>query len=250
MAKQNNIFKLKGTIGDVTFYKTQDGHLVREKTGLDGDRIKTDPKFLRTRENGAEFGNAGKDGQLIRTAFKTLVGKAGDNRVTSRMVENLMLVVKTDTVSARGERRALNGDLALLQGFEFNVKARLSVSFKASYDVSIDRAGGSAVIAVGDLIPSEQLSYPEGATHYKLSAAAAVVDFNAATVTVAGDEGAGVAISNVAEPGKTLTMALPAASVLPVFVVFGVSFYQQVNNTLYSLSNGAYNAFAIVKADA
>jgi hypothetical protein len=31
MARQKGIIKLKGTIGDITFYKTQDGHLAREK---------------------------------------------------------------------------------------------------------------------------------------------------------------------------------------------------------------------------
>ncbi|MBS3993278.1 MAG: hypothetical protein KGZ87_06150 [Bacteroidetes bacterium] len=41
MAKQKGIIKLKGTIGDITFYKTQDGHLAREKGGVDGQRIKT-----------------------------------------------------------------------------------------------------------------------------------------------------------------------------------------------------------------
>ena len=34
MARQKGIIKLKGTIGDITFYKTQDGHLAREKVEL------------------------------------------------------------------------------------------------------------------------------------------------------------------------------------------------------------------------
>lgn len=60
MARQKGIIKLKGTIGDITFYKTQDGHLAREKGGIDASRIKSDPAFQRTRENGSEFGRAGK----------------------------------------------------------------------------------------------------------------------------------------------------------------------------------------------
>jgi hypothetical protein len=39
MARQKGIIKLKGTIGDITFYKTQDGHLAREKGGIDAGRI-------------------------------------------------------------------------------------------------------------------------------------------------------------------------------------------------------------------
>ena len=60
MARQNGIIKLKGTIGDISFYKTGDGHLAREKGGIDASRIANDPAFQRTRENGAEFGTAGK----------------------------------------------------------------------------------------------------------------------------------------------------------------------------------------------
>ena len=55
MARQKGIIKLKGTIGDITFYKTQDGHLAREKGGIDASRIASDPAFQRTRENGSEF---------------------------------------------------------------------------------------------------------------------------------------------------------------------------------------------------
>ena len=35
MARQKGIIKLKGTIGDITFYKTKDGYLAREKGGID-----------------------------------------------------------------------------------------------------------------------------------------------------------------------------------------------------------------------
>ena len=31
---QIGIIKLKGTIGDITFYKTQEGHLARKKVGI------------------------------------------------------------------------------------------------------------------------------------------------------------------------------------------------------------------------
>ena len=43
MARQKGIIKLKGTIGGITFYKTsQDGHLAREKGGIEKSRIETD----------------------------------------------------------------------------------------------------------------------------------------------------------------------------------------------------------------
>ena len=66
MAKQKGIIKLKGTLGDITFYKSQDGFLAREKGGVEASRIANDPAFQRTRENGAEFGTAGKAGKMLR----------------------------------------------------------------------------------------------------------------------------------------------------------------------------------------
>jgi hypothetical protein len=53
MAKQKGIIKLKGTLGDITFYKSQDGFLAREKGGVDASRIANDANFQRTRENGS-----------------------------------------------------------------------------------------------------------------------------------------------------------------------------------------------------
>ena len=45
MAKQTGIIKLKGTIGDISFYKSADGHLARSKGGVDKNRIANDPAF-------------------------------------------------------------------------------------------------------------------------------------------------------------------------------------------------------------
>ena len=53
MARQVGIIKLEGGIGDISFYKTKDGHLARTKGGVDGKRIANDPAFQRTRENGS-----------------------------------------------------------------------------------------------------------------------------------------------------------------------------------------------------
>jgi len=62
MARQKSILKLQGTIGGISFYKSKDGYLAREKGGVDASRIANDPGFARTRENGAEFGNSASAG--------------------------------------------------------------------------------------------------------------------------------------------------------------------------------------------
>ncbi len=116
MARQTGIIRLKGTIGGVTFYKTTDGHLAREKGGVDKNRIANDPAFQRTRENGAEFGRAGAGGKLVRKAIRLLLQNAKDKRVTSRLTRSLVRVIKTDPVNERGLRTIPDGDMGLING--------------------------------------------------------------------------------------------------------------------------------------
>jgi hypothetical protein len=87
MAKQKGIIKLKGTIGDITFYKSKDGYIAREKGGVDAKRIANDPAFQRTRENGSEFGRAGKAGKTLRMALRTLLLNSSDSRMVSRLTQ-------------------------------------------------------------------------------------------------------------------------------------------------------------------
>lgn len=85
MAKQKGIIKLYGTIGDITFYKSKDGYLTREKEDIPADRIANDPAFQRTRENGTEFRRASKGGKILRNAIRGLLQNASD----SKMVKHL-----------------------------------------------------------------------------------------------------------------------------------------------------------------
>jgi len=85
MAHQKGIIKLKGTIGDITFYHTKDGHLAKGKTTLDAAKIASDPNFLLTRQNGTEFGEAATSGKVLRRSINTLLTKAHDRHVTSRL---------------------------------------------------------------------------------------------------------------------------------------------------------------------
>jgi hypothetical protein len=89
MAKQTGVFLIEGTLDNATFYRTKDGYGVKKKNNISAERIATDPAFARTRENGQEFGRAGKGGKLLRTAMKPLLG-AADARLTSRLLKAMM----------------------------------------------------------------------------------------------------------------------------------------------------------------
>ena len=246
MAKQKGIIKLQGTIGDITFYKTADGYVAREKGSIDKKRIESDPAFQRTRENGSEFGRAGKGGKLIRKALRTLMRDAKDGKVTSRLVKNLMGIVKSDTTNARGLRTLQNGNLMQLKGFDFNIAAKLDTTLYSPYAINTDRAAGNLQVQLPALTPNVAIEAPEGSTHFKLIIGLAEIDFENNAFVFDGDE-TGILPWNGEEiPATDLSASVTANSTLPLFQVMGISFYQEVNGQMYPLKNGAFNALTIV----
>jgi hypothetical protein len=109
MARVNGILRIEGTLQDMTFYKTQDGNLVKTKGGVSASRIATDPSFARTRENGLEFGTSSKAGKLLRDTFRNVVEVSADNRVTSRIMKAMTQIKDLDSTSARGARTVAVG---------------------------------------------------------------------------------------------------------------------------------------------
>jgi hypothetical protein len=165
-------------MGGVSFYKTsEDGFLAREKGGVDADRIKNDPAFERTRENGAEFGRAGAAGKLLRTSLRALILNSSDSRMASRLTREMVKVIQADETNTRGLRNVIDGEAELLQGFEFNLDGKLNRTFFAPFDSIIDRVAGSLSINVPAFIPGNMIAAPQGATHVKLIAAGVEIDF-------------------------------------------------------------------------
>ena len=243
MARQKGIIKLKGTIGDITFYKTQDGHLAREKGGIDASRIASDPAFQRTRENGSEFGRAGKAGKLLRTAFRPLLLNSADGRMVSRLTQRMVKVIQADLVSERGLRNVIDGE------FEFNIRGKLGTSLFAPFVATIDRAAGEIKVDLVSFIPANMIAAPSGTTHFKIISGGAEVDFETETFVVSSSETAILPWDNTATAAINQVNAVTPASTKPLFLAVGVEFYQEINGQMYPLKNGAFNPLSLAKVD-
>jgi hypothetical protein len=249
MGRQDSVVQLTGGVGNLSFYKTQDGYLARKKTGVSAKRIKSDPAFARTRENIAEFTRSGRAAKLLRTAFSSLLHTAADNRVTSRLNGVMMRVIKADAVNPRGQRNVIDGEAVILEGFEFNQKGVLTNTFKAQFTPSIDRATGNMRVDIPAFRPAHEIVVPEGATHFRMKSGGAAIDFERNTYSVVSTEGPELPITDQVQGPLELLQAVPAGSTFPLFLVFGIEFLQLVNGTHSPLNNGAFNAVAIVKVD-
>jgi hypothetical protein len=247
MARQKGIIKLKGTIGDITFYKTKDGHLAREKGGIDASRIANDPAFQRTRENGSEFGRAGTAGKTLRTALRTLLLNSADSRMVSRLTQAMVKVIQADLTNERGLRNVIDGEAELLVGFEFNIGGKLGTTLFVPFVGGIDRVSGAITIDLDSFIPANMVAAPRGTTHFKIISAGAEIDFEAEVFVTATSETAILPWDMDPTVAITHLNAVTPNSIKPLFLALGVEFYQEVNGRMYPLKNGSYNPLALVQ---
>lgn len=249
MATQSSIVKIEGTIENLTFYKNANGHFVRSKGGVSKNRIMNDPAFVRTRENGAEFSSITGSGKLLRTALGSMLFKAKDSRLTSRLVKVMAQLKNMDSSSVRGARNVAVGltdpiAKALLTGFDFNARASLGVVLNAP--LTVDLTDGTIKIAAFN--PMEQMHSAEGATHFSLQSGFLNLDFETGAYEMTqSPELIFPLVQGVIAPVLTPT-AVPAGSGVKIVVLL-IEFFQEVNGVSYMLNNGAFNVLHLVAVD-
>lgn len=247
MAKFEGIFEIKGTVQGMTFFKSKDGLLIRKKGGVDKKRIKSDPAFQRTRENGSEFGHNAKMGQLVRKSVANFLSLAKDYRVSSRMSQSMSKVKNLDFDSLRGERKVwigLESDLGkqVLEGFDFNLNSPFNSVFRGQY--ALDEATG--VFTIADFNPSTNLKIPEGATHASFTTAVSKVDFELETYATTYSPKQNFALQNSLEDFTLTPSAMPTGTG-STFYYFLIEFFQELNGVQYPLKNNSFNVLNLVR---
>ena len=175
MAIQTGNMPAKGAMNNMSYYKSKDGIMVKMKSIISKEKLKTG-NFEITRRNNLEFGLAGKAGKTLRYAVSTIIGFAKDGRVASRLTTLMLKIAKTDTSSPHGERNVAKGELEMLNNFNFNGNAPLELNFMAPHTLDIDRATGILTVDIPAFIPNLMLAVPESATHFKIVSAGSEVD--------------------------------------------------------------------------
>jgi hypothetical protein len=246
MARQSGLIKIKGTLDNVSFYKTKDGDLARMKTSVDGKRIANDPAFVRTRENNSEFGSSAKAGKLTRDNLRPISMNATDGRVVARMTKIMTEIKNLDTTSARGQRNvgvamATAQAKALLKGFEFNNDAMLSSMLFKPWAINTS----TGVISITGLVPTLDIIFPEGATHVSFSGAYANINYATGIADVKLTNVQNLPINGTSTAITLTPTAVPTGTGAKLFLL-KIEFFQMVNSIQYSLKNGAFNALKII----
>ncbi|SHI60357.1 hypothetical protein [Flavobacterium haoranii] len=247
MAKFDGIFEIKGTLQGMSFYKSKDGMLIRKKGGVDKSRIKNDPAFQRTRENGSEFGHNAKMGQLMRKSVANLLSLAKDYRVSSRMSQAMSRIKNLDFTSPRGDRKVWIGIASdegkqALRGFDFNLNSPFNSVFRSQY--VLDTVTGAVTIA--NFNPATNLSLPQGATHASFSVSVASVDFELENygTTYSPKENFALVDGSL---DLTLTPSGMPGGTGSTFFYFLIEFFQELNGVQYPLKNNSHNVLYLME---
>lgn len=246
MIRQKSFLRLiGGSLGETTFTKRDDGYRVQEKKVLPAGKFKNDPKYKWMRDNATEFTRASSGGKTMRKAFNTLVEHAKDIRAISRLQKRMREVISADTMNQKGERNLVDGNLHLLEGFQFNNDADLTTVLFEDFATTIDRVAGHLTADLPVLNPLKDIKAPRGTTHFEIVSAASEMNFESGkTVTDTKvsamfpyDRPPTTPISNV--------HTLIAASTNVLVIIGGIKFYQFFNGVMNPL-NGTPNALQIL----
>jgi len=246
MAKQKGVFKIEGTLDDVTFFKRRDAYLVRNKGGVSKQRIMNDPAFARTRENGAEFTNVAHSGKMIRNANSVLIRKAYDGTLSNRLMKVLALVKNEDANSSRGNRTVYEGLLGtagknLLKGFDFNSRSQLTTVLQAPFVLDIV----TGKVTVEDLVPLDMMAYPQNSTHVNFRTGFLNLDLETGAFEITYSPVVTLPLDMTVSSPEMLPTAVPAGTGTQ-FYFFLIEFMQEVNGVQYALNDGKFNVLSLL----
>jgi len=251
MAKQSGLVKIRGSVDDLTFTSTKNGHVVRKKgKTVTKKDIATRKQYVRVRENMDEFGRATESAKLFRILFNGSMAYCVDKTLIPRSATLMMSVLLSDPVSDRGERTVLNGDAKLLKGFLLNSKKTFSNICTREYTTSIDRTTGKLTFGIGSFVPANLISADATSTHFQFYSAAAAVNYDTGEYEF--KEAESVWIPNGDKnPTAVITQEhqLTPGSTVHLYLAVGIRFTQEVNGKYYPFFNAAYNSLCIADAD-
>ena len=247
MAKLKSIFNIEGTLGEMTFFKKQNGsYFIKQKSSVSRERVMTDPAFARTRENGAEFGSLTQSGKIVRKGASLFIGNAKDATLSRRLVSEFARVKRLDAKSIRGKRNVYEGLLtvegkALMRGFEFNSKANLGMIMLCPFVLDLEEG----LITVDHFVPKRMLVAPTSATHVAFSSGVMRVDFWLGETEMIYSK-----VENLPLDMTPVSFVLQP-SLVPKgegfnFYFLLIEFFQEVNGVQYPLNSETFNVLTLL----
>ncbi len=233
MAKQIGVIRLKGTLGDVTYYRSKNGgDLARAAGGgFTTENIKNSPGMVRTRENASEFGHCSSVKKHFRIALAPFLCVRKDGTLHGRMMTLFTDLKKMDPVSVRGQRsvgQGLTTDRGkdLLGRFDFTPVCNVAEVLGAT--LHYDFANRNLEVTNFDI---HAVGFPSGATHMALTLGLLHFDFDTLKYQL---KTTAPLYLDKTYTGDSFQMGVDLPDVSGTsLAVLGMKFYDKVGQTFY-----------------
>lgn len=238
MAKQDGIISLKGSIGNLTFSKSQFGYLATRKSGPTRKQVLKSKQFERTRENAADFKTAVRAATLVRRAIRPILKGSTNVWLNGRMNRLLLSAVRSDRTHFRGQKAMQAEALPILKGFEINHQNTFSRRKGVPCKAKKNTRKGVMQLTIPSFIPKTALTPPEGATHFQILSISATLDFNKNTWSNTVERSSLIAISRRKTKPLTLQHAVTIKTGEAQLQAVGILFYKMIDGLEKLLKGG------------
>lgn len=218
----------------------------KRKPTVSAYRVLTDPVFERSRENMSEFGRASHANSVLRRAHAILLKQVADRYVSGRLTQIMWNILLSDTVNGRGERTIQQGELSILEGFNFNMHTHLHQALRTHWEVTIDPLHTEVLIDLPTLIPRAMIDASSGADFYTLTGIAHPIDFAEEPFPYEPVTTDFRAVYKSDPEAIQLKCPLSESNGHPIVVSLGIFFYRYINGT-FSMVDKKRNALAVIK---
>ncbi len=158
---------IRGRIGNLVYRKVGDTNIIQSRPA----KVR---QTTATKESALEFGLASSTAKVLRYMFAGLSHYA-DGGMINRMNQCVLQAIRNGGGATRGQRDLHQGDLSLLEGFQFNKNSPLNEILPFMPTVSVAEEGSVRVILPA--MDSEELGWLYGAEGCSLRFTVMSVDF-------------------------------------------------------------------------
>lgn len=185
MAKNIGLIKFTGKLGGISGRDTKDGNILQTPGGFKSERVKTEAKYLITRQLGTEFSRCAKISSVFYRCLGAYLKTIPDTHLYSYIQSRVCAIKECDMLSPKGERTAGKGlatekGQALLQGFSFNRNRDLSHIMMQRFSLSLDEG----LLSIPNFDVS-RITFPRGAKQLGLQLVLMRLDIETPTAVVA-----------------------------------------------------------------
>lgn len=218
MAKNIGLIKFTGKLGGLSGRDTPFGNIIQTPGGFKSDRIKTEPRYQKTRQLYTEFGRCATLASLFKRNLDFYLKLLPDPYVYNHIQKWMTAIKECDNTSPKGERTVDKGLLTedgklLFSQFSFNRKRRFGFGGTTGYHANLET--GTLNFQSFD---TSRVKFPVGAKSIGLQFILMRVGFKNAKCSLASSEmvilDKGIVLSN------TLTATIPNGEEVLVGLLF------------------------------